>query len=237
MVRDRGGGSGPSAELARLKGVRMLSTSEPDGGCRLAEGLVKRMTGEDNITARRLYQETFEFRPEFKVLMATNVKPVITGTDTGIWRRIRLIPFTARFGPDQADPYLEEKLTAEREGIFRWMVQGAVEWYRSGMPPCARVDAAVREYRAEMDKVKEFVEDCLRAAPGASLPSGSIYAAYEGWCREAGERYPLSNRKLSQELQDNYGYVKRKTTRCTVFLDIAFTSYGQTMFDRRHPQL
>ena len=231
MVRPRGGGNAPSAELARMKGVRLLATSEPDGGCRLAEGLVKRMTGEDAITARRLYQESFEFKPEFKILMATNVKPVISGTDQGIWRRIRLIPFTAHFAPHQIDRDLGEKLLAEREGIFRWMVQGAVDWYRLGMPACRRVDSAVQDYRGEMDRLGQFVEDCLQEQPGARVASGKVYEAYLGWCSQQGERYPVSNRKLSQELRDNYGFTRCKTAASTVFLDLELTGAGVALLE------
>lgn len=225
MIKDRNG-SNAHAELARMKSVRLVTTSEPDGGCRLSEGLIKRMTGEDVITARQLYRETFEFRPEFKIMMATNVKPIITGSDQGIWRRVRLIPFTAQFPPERMDKDLGEKLMAEKMGVFAWAVQGAIDWYKNGMPTCASVDQATADYRKEMDKMKQFVDDCLVVTYGHALPGSQIYNVYKAWCTEKGERYPMSNSKFSTELQDNYHFTKRKTSRFNEYLDVDFSDNG-----------
>ncbi len=225
MIKDRNG-SNAYAELARMKSVRLITTSEPDGGCRLAEGLLKRMTGEDVITARQLYREAFDFRPEFKIMMATNVKPIITGSDQGIWRRVRLIPFTAQFPPEKMDKDLGEKLLAEKKGVFAWAVKGAIDWYKEGMPYCVRVDNAVADYRKEMDRMKQFVDDCLIEAIGHALPASKIYAVYRAWCEENGERYPMSNSKFSAELQDNYHFIKRKTSRFNEYINVDFSDTG-----------
>jgi len=81
-------------DLARLKGTRFVTTTETEQGKKIAEPLIKQITGNDRITARFLYGEYFNFQPTFKVFMATNHKPAIRGADHGIWRRIKLIPFT-----------------------------------------------------------------------------------------------------------------------------------------------
>ncbi len=226
MVKERAGGVNAASELARMKGVRLIATTEPDSGCRIAEGRLKRITGQDTITARRMYEMSFEYKPEFKVWMATNVKPIITGTDEGIWRRVKLVPFTAHIPPERVDKKLGEKLQQESAGILAWMVQGAVDWYHDGLPRCQRVDTAVQDYRSEMDKLGEFVQDCLVTVQGNTLQSAQIYSAYQNWCAQNGERYPVSNRKLSMELQDRFGYIKRKTRRFFEFQNIEFTPIG-----------
>lgn len=226
MVKERGSGVNAASELARMKGVRLITTTEPDNGCRIAEGRLKRITGQDTITARRMYEMSFEYKPEFKVWMATNVKPVIIGTDEGIWRRVKLVPFTACIPPERVDLRLAEKLRSEAAGILAWMVQGAADWYREGLPACQRVDTAVQDYRSEMDKLGEFVQDCLVPVQGNALQSSQIYSAYQAWCAQNGERYPISNRKLSMELQDRFGFLKRKNRAFAEFQNIDFTAAG-----------
>lgn len=229
MRVDRGNSSSARSDIARLKSVRLVTTSEPSGGCVLDEALVKTMTGEDVITARRLYREEFQFRPEFKIVMATNVKPIIKHSDHGIWRRVRMLPFEAQISDDQKDIHLAEKLQAEKAGIFQWALQGAVDWYKNGMPHCKQVEEANKEYRMEMDKMKQFVDECIVSATGCTIPSGKIYAVYRAWCSERGERYPMSQSKFSLELQDNYHFYKRKTARFNEFVDVSLTEAGNQL--------
>lgn len=107
-----------NSDIARLKGARLVTSVEPNEGVRLNEGLLKQLTGDDTVTARKLYSEEFEFKPEFKLWMATNHKPIIRGTDTGIWRRIHMIPFDVQIPEDKVDKNLTHKLKAEMTGIF-----------------------------------------------------------------------------------------------------------------------
>lgn len=229
MRVDRGNSSAARSDIARLKSVRLVTTSEPSGGCVLDEALVKTMTGEDVITARRLYREEFQFRPEFKIVMATNVKPIIKHSDHGIWRRVRMLPFVAQIPDEKKDIHLAEKLQAEKAGIFQWALKGAVSWYEKGMPPCAKVNAANEEYRREMDKMQQFVDDCIINAPGCTIPSGKLYAVYRAWCSDRGERYPASQSKFSLDLQDNYHFYKRKTARFNEFVDISLSEAGNQL--------
>ncbi len=229
MRADRGNSSAARSDIARLKSVRLVTTSEPSGGCVLDEALVKTMTGEDVITARRLYREEFQFRPEFKIVMATNVKPIIKHSDHGIWRRVRMLPFVAQIPDEKKDIHLAEKLQAEKPGIFQWALQGAVDWYRKGMPPCASVNQANEEYRKEMDKMKQFVDDCVISAAGCTIPSGKLYAVYRAWCTDCGERYPSSQSKFSLDLQDNYHFEKRKTARFNEFINLSLTEAGNRL--------
>lgn len=202
MMRDKTGGAQARSDIARLEGSRMVSTFEPNSGVRLDEGMVKQMTGGDKITARYLYKVDFEFIPEFKILMATNYKPEIRGTDDGIWRRVRLIPFEASIPEEKKDLDLPEKLEKEMPGILNWMVEGARKWYRDGhFPPCSRVDEASQEYRQEMDHMAQFLAACTQPQEGAGIQSKALYAVYTAWTKEEGIRYPKSASRFGAELK------------------------------------
>jgi putative DNA primase/helicase len=117
-------GDGPRNDIAALQGARFVAAIEAAEGRRLAEGLVKQLTGGDAVSVRKLYSEPFTFRPEFKLWLAANHKPVIRGTDQAIWRRIRLVPFTIAIPEGERDHELGLKLRAELPGILRWAVAG-----------------------------------------------------------------------------------------------------------------
>ena len=124
MVRKANGGA--NTDIARLKGARLVTSSEPNEGVRMDEGLVKQLTGGDKVTARFLYGKEFEFTPEFKLWLATNHKPIIRGTDDGIWRRMNLIPFTIQIPDHKKDKNLKYKLKRESVGILNWIVEGCL---------------------------------------------------------------------------------------------------------------
>jgi putative DNA primase/helicase len=125
--------------VAALKGARFVAAAEVEQGRVLAESKVKQLTGSDTVTARFLYSEPFDFKPEFKLWLSTNNKPVIRGTDDAIWDRIRLIPFTRRFEGANADSRLPEKLREELPGVLAWMVRGCLEWRKDGLGEPERV--------------------------------------------------------------------------------------------------
>ena len=202
MVRDKTGGTQARGDIARLEGARMVSTFEPNAGFRLDEGMVKQMTGGDLITARYMYKAEFEFRPEFKILMATNYKPEIRGTDDGIWRRVRLIPFEAAIPEDRVDPRLPEKLAEELPGILGWMLEGAKIWYQEGrFPTCQRIDGASQEYRREMDHLAQFLSAGVLPQEGGAVKAVDLYACYTAWAKEEGYRYPKSASRFGAEMK------------------------------------
>ncbi len=178
-------------DLADLMGARFVSASEGENRQRFAEGLVKQLTGGDVVKARFLHKEYFRFRPAFKLWLATNHKPVIRGTDHGIWRRVRLIPYAVTIAPEQRDKHLREKLERERSGILNWLLQGCREWLADGLGDAEAVLKATAEYRRESDALADFIE--ARCAIGEDLTAnaGDLYRAYETWCGGTGE-HPFS---------------------------------------------
>lgn len=196
-----------NSDIARLKGARLVTSVEPNEGVRINEGLLKQLTGDDTVTARKLYGDEFEFKPEFKLWMATNHKPVIRGTDTGIWRRIHMIPFTVQIPEEKIDRRLKYKLSAELTGIFRWAVEGCLLWQKEGLKMPRAVLEEVREYRREMDVISAFVEDKCTVGKGLSVQSSALYAAYLRWA-DSGNEYKMSNTKFGLEIAKRFEKVK-----------------------------
>ncbi len=194
-----------NSDIARLKGARLVTSVEPNEGVRINEGLLKQLTGDDTVTARKLYSEEFEFKPEFKLWMATNHKPIIRGTDTGIWRRIHMIPFNVQIPEDKVDKNLTHKLKAEITAIFKWCIDGCILWQREGLKMPSAVLQSVREYKREMDVISAFIED--RCVLEGSVQASTLYAAYTSWAGDNNE-YCMSNTKFSTELAKRFEKVK-----------------------------
>ena len=196
-----------NSDIARLKGARLVTSVEPNEGVRLNEGLLKQLTGDDTVTARKLYSEEFEFKPEFKLWMATNHKPIIRGTDTGIWRRIHMIPFNVQIPEDKVDKNLTHKLKAEMTAIFKWCIDGCLMWQREGLQMPAAVLKSVREYRREMDVISAFIED--KCTLEGTVQASMLYAAYASWA-DSNNEYCMSNTKFSTELAKRFEKVRGK---------------------------
>lgn len=204
-------GNAPSSDIARLKGARLVTSVEPNEGMRLDEGLLKQLTGDDVVTARKMFSEEFEFKPEFKLWMATNHKPLIRGTDTGIWRRIHLIPFEVQIPLDRVDKKLKYKLVKESEGILKWAVQGCIRWQNEGLTMPQKVLDAVREYQHEMDVISAFLDACcIVGGCQRQVKASHLYAAYAKWAEENNE-YLMSNTKFGTELTKRGKVGKKKS--------------------------
>lgn len=196
-------------DIARLKGARFVATIETEDGKRMAEALVKQVTGGDTITARFLRQEFFEFKPECKVFLCSNHKPIINGTDYAIWRRIHLIPFEVQIPPEKRDKQLPEKLREELPGILRWAVEGCLKWQQEGLKPPAKVVAATEEYKEEMDSLGAFIVDCCVKHWSAKVSPTSLYNSYREWCEENGER-AMNQRMFNKRLKER-GFNQART--------------------------
>jgi putative DNA primase/helicase len=187
-------------DVARLKGARFVVACEAEAENRLAESLIKQMTGGDTISARFLHQEWFEFEPTHKVFFGTNHKPVI-GTGYAIWRRIRLVPFTITIPEEERDKSLPEKLKDEAAGILAWAVQGCLEWQRRGLGAPEEVKAATDTYREEMDILGEFLKDRCRLNPDAKVSSKDLSEAYTDWCEVNGQE-PVPQRSFIAAMKE-----------------------------------
>lgn len=200
-----------SNDVARLAGARFVSAVEVEAGHTLSEGFVKAITGGDAITARFLFREYFEFNPTFKPWLAVNQRPEIRGSDFGIWRRIRLVPFEARFEGDADDKGLAAKLAVETPGILAWAVRGCLEWRQRGLESPTAVLLATAAYRADMDVFEAFLSDCCDLRPDGFATGTALYAAHHTWADRNGEK-ALSATKLGIKLRER-GDLQRDRTK------------------------
>lgn len=194
-------GEGVGADIARLKSARMVTSEEPTEGVRLNEGLVKQLTGGGKVTCRFLYGDDFEYSPEFKIWIATNHKPVIRGTDVGIWRRIRLIPFEVNIPADKVDKQLKYKMREEMPQIMRWAVDGCRMYLKEGLESPECVKKSTEEYKTEMDLLATFMDSCLEIdyTTPDGIPANELYSMYVAWATENKE-YVMTSRKFFTEI-------------------------------------
>lgn len=197
-------------EILDLRGARLVCSSETGEGGRLAEDLVKQLTGGDGLKGRAMRQDFIDFAPTFKLVLFTNHRPLITGQDNGIWRRIKLVPFLATFEGTRKDTNLPAKLRAEWPGILRWCVEGLMRWQSDGFNRCAAIENASNQYREESDLIGQFLADECVTGPGYTEASGELYRAYVQWCRDNGVQ-PLGKRTLAMRMQERGLVVHRGT--------------------------
>jgi putative DNA primase/helicase len=200
LLTSRGGDRHPT-ELADLFGARWVSSIEVDEGKRLAETLVKQMTGGDKMKARFMRTDFFQWSPTHKLILAANHKPEIRGTDYAIWRRIRLIPFDITIPESERDGDLPAKLRAELSGILNWAVAGCLEWQQQGLREPETIRQATEEYRQEQDVLGLFLEDRCIVDPQAFVNSGVLFKVYSAWCETSGSA-PVTTTAFGRRLAE-----------------------------------
>ena len=182
--------NGPSEDIARLNGARFVNISEPDKKLTLSAALVKTLTGNDTITARFLHENSFEFRPQFKMFINTNYLPQITDLTLFSSGRIKTIPFERHFDEHEQDKSLKELFGRPENlsGILNWCMDGLHMLEAEGFAEPQAVRTATEEYEHNSDKLALFMEECLRPESKAMERTSAVYAAYQSWCEENGFR-------------------------------------------------
>jgi putative DNA primase/helicase len=196
-------------DVARLRGVRAALMNETSQGARFDEAKLKDLTGGDTLTARFLHQEFFDFRPTHRIVIRGNHKPAINGTDEGIWRRLRLVPFTVTIPEDERDHHLLSKLEAELPGILNWALQGCKEWQSEGLKPPPIIADAVRAYREESDTLGRFIAECCEVRTLGQVKSSILFKRYQEFAEAAGERW-VASKDLPHEMQRR-GFTWKRT--------------------------
>lgn len=237
MLQSRLGssGGGANSDIARLKSARFVTCEEPTEGVRLNEGLLKQLTGGSKITARHLYGDEFEFTPEFKIWVATNHKPTIRGTDFGIWRRIKLVPFEVNIPKEKVDKNLKYKLRQEMPQIFAWAVEGCMKWQRDGsLGEPAKVIEATKDYKQEMDLIAAFIEQCVIIDYNAEdkVMASDLFAVYKAWAKENNE-WEMTSKRFGMEMAKKTPE-KIKTAKGMAYCKIALTDYARGFVPKQY---
>lgn len=236
MLQSRLGSSGGGAntDIARLKSARFVTCEEPTEGVRLNEGLLKQLTGGSKVTCRFLYGDEFEYTPEFKIWVATNHKPVVRGTDVGIWRRIKLIPFEVNIPKEKVDKNLKYVLRQEFPQILAWAVEGAQKWQTEGLEEPTQVIEATKDYKQEMDLIAGFVEQCIMIDYDSDdkIPASDLFAVYSRWAK-ANNEWEMSAKKFGMEIVKKIPE-RGRNGRGIFYSKIKLTEYAQELIPRTY---
>lgn len=208
---DKAKGSDASPDIAGLLGVRFVVVAEPPQGMEMNAALLKTMTGNDSISARRLYEGFFEYVPSFKLVFNSNHIPRISDMTVFAGDRLRLIPFTVHFGEDQRDPTLKAvfKTSENLSGVLNWALEGLRLLRAEGfsMPPA--VAAATKDYRRSQDKLLLFLEEETESGLGYEAPLVALHNAFGDWCRASGLQ-PAGLPRFKEMLEERQIYTKKK---------------------------
>lgn len=207
-----------STEIAGLRGARLVTASETEEGRRWAESRIKQLTGGDMIEARFMRQDNFQFRPVFKLVIAGNHKPSFRSVDEAIRRRFHLVPFAVTIPPEERDPQLTEKLKTEWPGILQWLINGCVEWRRTGLSPPKAVKDATAAYLESEDAVAIWLEETCERTLEAWASSAELFFSWSHWAERSGE-FAGTKKALEQALV-NRGFERHKRNSGVGFLGI-----------------
>jgi putative DNA primase/helicase len=208
--------------LAVMRGSRLVSASETTSGRRWDEAKIKTLTGGDPVRARFMRCDSFEYTPQFKLVIFGNHKPGLRAVNEAIRRRIHLIPFTVVIPKEERDLDLADKLKAEWTGILQWAIDGCLAWQREGLNPPQAVLSATEEYLANEDKLGRWIEECCVLSNTYATNSSALFQNFKAWC-EKGEERPGSQKSFAQELTER-GIEGEHTRAGKMFVGIGLRS-------------
>ena len=212
-IKSNGNGSAPSEDVARLAGARFVNISEPDKKLTLSAALLKTLTGSDTINARFLHENSFDFKPQFKIFTNTNHLPTVTDLTLLTSGRVKIIPFERHFAPHERDHGLKHEFFKKENlsGILNWVLEGYQKLCRTGLDMPRSVQDATLAYHRENYKVGLFIEERLIEDGSCEERTSDIYFAYQNWCRENG--YYAENARNFKAALSNVGEIVRKRPR------------------------
>lgn len=223
LERDTRSGQARS-DLVALVGKRFVVSQETKRGERLAEGLLKNLTGgqSDKISMREMYGKTFEAVPTWHLWLSANHRPNVSADDAAIWRRLRQLPFDQQIPKEERDPTVKKRLMDAASGpaILNWLLEGCLLWQKEGLEPPKAVLDATREYQEEVDPLTDFLEDCCITGPGFQVSNRQIWDAYRQWAQGQGLRYPLGRKGFTQALYGR-GLIQATPEKTRVWLGIS----------------
>lgn len=202
--------SGPSEEIARLAGIRFVNISEPEKKITFNAALVKRLTGNDTINARYLHENSFDFKPVFKIFINTNYLPNVSDMTLFDSGRLKIIPFKRHFQEAEQDKGLKALFAEEDNlsGIFNWCLEGYKAFRRERLESPKAVVDAIQEYREESDRISQFIEAWLEKGEAYEVRTSAAYKLYKQWCEKYG--YHVENSKNFNSSMQRFFEIRKK---------------------------
>jgi putative DNA primase/helicase len=189
------------ADLAALRGARLVVASEIEESKRWAESRITQLTGGDPISARFMRQDWFTYYPQFKFIFLGNHKPSLRTVNVAIRRRFNLIPFDVVISENQRDKNLLDKLRKEGPGILAWMIQGCLKWQQKGLTAPVSVTQATDEYLEVEDVLSAWIEDCCERNASSHTSTRLLYESWKAWVEPTGQ-FPGNEKWLAGKLED-----------------------------------
>jgi len=196
-------GGDASEDLARLAGKRLVVSIEVEEGSKMAEAVLLSVTGGEEIAARFLHQNTFQFIPQFTLWLAANNRPRISDTNDAVWRRITQVPFETQIPESERDEGLKVILTDRHvagPAVLAWAMDGCLAWQTVGLQVPDVVNITTQDYRDEVNPILEFVQDCCVLMAAARISNNELWERYNRWTKETSVRRPLGKKGFSQRL-------------------------------------
>lgn len=210
-----------SEDIARLQGVRLANISEPPKSMHLNSALVKTLTGGDTINARYLHENSFEFKPQFKLFINTNYLPEVDDSTVFLSNRINVITFDRHFSPSEQDKTLKSYFASEdvKPAIANWLIIGYSASIIDLDPPQSVVEAT-KTYCENSDEIFKFINEVLSYDGQSRTPVAMIYKAYSDWAKYGNHLFPLSDKlfykKLRKYVQVKDCKVNGNTIKCAI---------------------
>jgi putative DNA primase/helicase len=205
-------------EIARLRGVRLVTASETQQGRAWDEAKIKNLTGSDRLTGRFMRQDFFDFAPQFKLLICGNYKPSLRNVDEAIRRRLLLVPLTVQIPEAERDTGLPKKLETEWPAILRWMIDGCLAWQRGGLQVPKIVRDASAEYFSDQDALGEWLEARTAAQHDVFTPTNTLFGSWRQWCEP--RNLPVGTQTAFADSLKERGFEKKRREHSRGFLGI-----------------
>jgi putative DNA primase/helicase len=215
---------------AEFYGMRLIVTSEVPEGRRMNEGEIKDLTGGEKIKARPIYGKPVTFEATHKLALYGNHKLIITGNDLGVWRRVKMIPFTATIPQDKVIPMseVERRIKAELPGVLNWAIEGYKNYKAEGLNEPEKVIECTNEYRAESDTFQAFIDENMVEDCDGRIKITEILEKYREWCKEnrAYVKYE-SARKIATALRSRGKTVENGTGHALYLCGYKMPLFGE----------
>lgn len=218
-------------QLADLAGKRIALCPEADSSGVVEDAVIKALVGGDSLQVRQIRREPFTLHPVAKLWWSMNKLPTITDSSTGMWRRIKLIPFLADFqGRDKHKRIenLRELLQDELPGIFNWAMEGLARLTANGeFTTVKQIEEWTAMYRRDSNAVLTFVDETCDTDRGYNVGSNVIYTRYKDWCADNGYK-PYNVRNFKTEME-RIGFFWRRTSTHRLFDGLRLKGQGNTI--------